>query len=494
MFFRNDVKVVVTIVLYLSILFLCFASYWYNYYSYHIKIDIRYERLITAFSMCYFFILIIVSTIKKNFFWFILPFVILTVPNAVNSVFPGIYLAPEWDRGNASFSFISHIDIYFFTHIINEHIKKKKNVLFVDKNIGRLSWLAFFLGIVLILRAIVAILNREDYLLIINGAYQFRYLALLLLFSSQLFSLESTKLFLMGLLFSIPLLALESIVSTFLSGGVFFGELKSGNFANNVFGNLLAFLFVFFWVARGKVIESNFYYNIILTLLFIMILSTGVRGAILSTLVGFISFYFVVRISIGRLLLIFFITIILAYLIYILLDLNYLFSYLFDLSQSFQLVLEKGYGSAGISIDAENSSLITRVAIWKGTFAMAIDNWVLGIGTGQWNYLKIEYGIPFTVLLDPHNDYLNFICLYGFLVGTLCSYFFYFKSIGYVLFNKIKSENINPYYIALFSMSVSSLTNANTNKHQVFMMVAIFLVLGLHYQSKQRSSKFLKDR
>jgi O-antigen ligase len=468
---------------YVAFIVLCLFTYTLNILENTSLVEFRHERLITIISLAYFCGLLLCSITSIRAFWFILPIVIITVPNAVNSVFPGFFLTHLGEKGNASFSFISHIDIYLITNFIVQSVNRKYSIKLKLDGFYLMAFLTLLLGIGLLYKSFEITINAQDFIFVLNGAFHFRYLFLILLFSYQLKDNAFEKAFIQGLLLAIPLLAVEAFSSTLLSGASLLGELKSGNFANNVFGNFLAFLFVFFLIINKNYCLNKFFYRTIQILLLCLVIMTGVRGAILSLFLGLLAYLVFVRITPFKIIYYFIISILIAVATITLLDLWPFIYYFADLFTSFQIVIDKGYGSEGIKIDSENSSLITRIAIWKGTFLMAVDNWFFGVGASQWNFLKKSYGIPFKVLLDPHNDYLNFFCLYG-ISGLIFIYCLYIKPMLYVFLNKL-SKNINPYNIALFTLSVSSLTNANNSKHQVFIIVIIFLILSRLFEQKQ---------
>ncbi|GLX86653.1 hypothetical protein tloyanaT_29060 [Thalassotalea loyana] len=475
---------------YFVLVVLCSGSYLINSYEFNSLIEFRYQRLITIASLSYFFLLTLLSLRSIKWFWLILPFVILTVPNAINSIFPGFYLTHVGERGNASFAFVSHIDLYFLINICARFLLPFQKKLYISSQFKALKLACFLLLVSLTINSVLAIIKNSDFLYILNGAFHFRYLFFALLFANELFDIENEKSFVNGIAYSIPLLAAEAFASTFLGGDSIFGELKSGNFANNVFGNFLAVLFVYFLSIRKVREYQNPLFIFVLFLLLCLIFMTGVRGAILSLGLGLTALYFLIRKSAQTITMYFLILLLILISLLYVFDLLWIFDYVGELFESFRLVIESGYGTKGIKIDESNSSIITRIAIWKSTIYMALDNWVFGIGSSNWNYLKAEYGVPFKVLLDPHNDYLNFICLYG-VTGFLIIYLLYIKQVIYVIFSRIKGA-INPYRIALFTMSVSSITNANNSKHQVFAMVSVFLILA-YVVTIRNHFQFLKE-
>lgn len=470
---------------FLSFISLCAFSYGINIDSE--LLEFRYERLISIASLTYFILLLLVSFKSIKAFWFIYPFVILTVPNAVNSVIPGLLLTHIGERGNASFAYVSHIDFYLISNILINIYRRKLCIKSSERGNTQLLFLCTFLGVGLLINSVYEVLRDNDYIFILNGAFHYRYLFLTTVVAYQLKAPRVEVSFVNGLMLAIPVLALEAFVSTYLGGANLIGELKSGNFANNVFGNFLGLLFIFFFVLDKGMTFSPMFHRITVLLLLVLLIMTGVRGAMLSILIGLLAYFILIRITPLRIFS-YVITCFLALLALVVgLDLLHLFDYLVVLFNSFEIILAQGYGASGVVVDENNSSLITRVAIWKSTVLMTIDNWLFGVGASQWNFLKESYGVPFKVLLDPHNDYLNFFCLYG-VPGLLFIYILYVKPSLYVLNSNLKSR-INPYQISLFTLAISSITNANNSKHQVFAIIITFIILSIVFNEKLNKEK-----
>ncbi|KAB0302367.1 O-antigen ligase family protein [Vibrio fortis] len=159
-------------------------------------------------------------------------------------------------------------------------------------------------------------------------------------------------------------------------------------------------------------------------------------------------------------------------------------TYWLDFSRSITNIYNSGYGSENIKIDETNSSMLTRFTIWFASIRMFFDNFVFGVGFGQWNFLKTDYSIPFNVLLDPHNDYIFYFVSYGFISGFLFVHMTYLRAIIYVIRTRRCIQAINPYYYALFGLSISSLTNANTSKHQVAVIVSSLIMMASFYSKE----------
>ena len=131
--------------------------------------------------------------------------------------------------------------------------------------------------------------------------------------------------------------------------------------------------------------------------------------------------------------------------------------------------------SDGYIYDEDTSSLRTRVVLWDITAEMIKDNFLLGIGNGEWNYIKYDYGSPFDVLLDPHNDYLSYIVNYG-VIALFIVFFFYVFPMYKVVFIKREGDVFIAFVSFVIPLAISSFANANTLKHQVFALFGFILL------------------
>ena len=90
-------------------------------------------------------------------------------------------------------------------------------------------------------------------------------------------------------------------------------------------------------------------------------------------------------------------------------------------------MIEFGYNTELLRLNYESSSITTRFLLWLSSFDMICDYILIGVGTSNWNYLKTEYGIPFNVLLDPHNDYITILTYYDYQLVRY-SFIFYTRN------------------------------------------------------------------
>lgn len=115
------------------------------------------------------------------------------------------------------------------------------------------------------------------------------------------------------------------------------------------------------------------------------------------------------------------------------------------------------------------SSVRTRMALWQASLAMFADRPVVGVGWGQWNWLKAQYGVEFDVLLDPHNGYL-WALAEGGVVGLIVVY-------GGLLGFLLWLRPTLPLFGVLLAL-VLELSNANLQKPLFAVLIAILLALA----------------
>jgi O-antigen ligase len=88
------------------------------------------------------------------------------------------------------------------------------------------------------------------------------------------------------------------------------------------------------------------------------------------------------------------------------------------------------------------SELQARFVVWSISLEMVNTHPLLGIGPGQWNYLKYDFGsMPpwMTTILDPHNGYLLYSSEAG-LISTFIYYSILFVSVrnGFKAYKRLK--------------------------------------------------------
>jgi len=79
-----------------------------------------------------------------------------------------------------------------------------------------------------------------------------------------------------------------------------------------------------------------------------------------------------------------------------------------------------------------NNTYGSRFIFWRQTLTMAFDHWLFGVGAGQWDAYKLQYGVWFTYI-HPHNDFvrnfaelgiIGFLLFYAIIAIAFMSFFF----------------------------------------------------------------------
>ncbi|HET8986421.1 MAG TPA: O-antigen ligase family protein, partial [Trueperaceae bacterium] len=126
------------------------------------------------------------------------------------------------------------------------------------------------------------------------------------------------------------------------------------------------------------------------------------------------------------------------------------------------------------------SSVRTRLTLWEASLGMFSASPIVGVGWGQWNWLKAEYGATFAALLDPHNGYLwamaeggviGLVTVYGTLVGSMVF-------LGQTL----------PVFGVLLALVLET-SNANMQKPLFAVLIAVLLALAWHARHLRRSAR-----
>ena len=412
-------------------------------------------------SIIYFLFLCSLSIKNRALLFFSLPLCLITVPNAINDINIGYMMGPVWEFNTSSFSFFTHIDIFLWLSIIR-YSEKIKNFLRNDIII-----IAIVFFCIQIATNLINYINSDYLGSYLTGMYQVRYLFLLIMVTGIYRHDVHFKHLYFGVLFSSIILIVESLVTTYLVGSG--SRLTSGNFGINVYGNFLAAIAIFLYMGE-KILFINLFQKIIIfisiILIAIAILMTGTRGAIISFLISIIlSFIFVKKnnssfiLQFSKKLLIASVAIIMVIQI---------IQYLNEFSS--QEINNDSY-----VYSEESSSLRARYLMSEMSISMIEDNYLFGVGNSIWNRLKYEYNTPFSILLDPHNDYLNYIVSYGVLLGSCIIFFIYIYPL-YITFtrNHFALKNIHPFSLFILTISISSISNSNTAKHQVFAFSILF--------------------
>jgi len=457
---------------YVSILILSAASYLPFSDVTDNLVFFRYDRWLAAASLLYFCCLLVFAFGNIKRFCLALPLVLLTVPNAINSLFPSILLGPVSDYSNAAFPFVTHVDIYFIFGLFNlARVRFIASSLNIDALI--LAMMFFFMAALIFI-----VFSAGDITRYVNNAFHIRYLAGVYLLHTIFSIAENRSAVLNGLIVALPIILLECVFTTVVNGYSFFGHFSSGAFANNVLGHFLAFASVLLIFTRNIEYESSLLSDIVIILTLMGLALTGVRGAYLSFSMCLVIVFSITHISRKVLsLLVPFVVFGLVMLAVLVLDLDYWAEFL----TSVFYIIENGFVAENIRIDDTVTSMFTRVTLWIATIQIYLDNIWFGVGFAQWNLLKADYGVPFRVLLDPHNDYLFYLVSYGSVIGACFFWLVFIKPIAYLFRGSIGAK-LNPYSCAILCFGFSGLTNACSSKHQIFAFVLVISFFAVFYQ------------
>lgn len=476
---RPSASFVAVACMYGAILLLSGVSY-FSFHEFQLNsVVFRYDRWISLLSLVYFFGLMVFSFGSIRRYCFVTPLVILTVPNAVNSYFPAIYLGPLTDMTNATFPFVTHIDVFLIYGLANLTLSKTDSLSWYHERIDVfvVAMTAFYL-----LAVFATFFISGDITRYLNNAFHIRYLALFYLLHKVFITRPNREIFLKGIIIAMPIVLIESSVTSLLNDYSFYGSFSSGNFANNVLGHLLAFVTILLIFGRNREYSSTFFSDLVVFSVFIGMLLTGVRGAYLSFVLCLLCTYVLTRLSFRNVIVFFVIFLaIVVFTISRFIDIDYWDDFIYAVTYIFQ----NGFDAYAIKIDPTTTSIFTRVTLWIATTKMYFDNLLFGVGFAEWNMIKAEYGVPFRMLLDPHNDYLFYLVSYGSVLGLGFLWFIYLKPIIHFIKKASNSFVVNPYYYALFGFCFSGLTNANTSKHQVFALVLMIAFFAVFREKEQ---------
>lgn len=429
--------------------------------------------LLEFFAVVIFIIVLAISLLKFENYLTALIFIIFGFPANVNNLFPGIPLGLEDEIGSSSFPILTHIELFLIFGILRYYNLKL--------NCNNFYSAPLTLIVLLTLSYAANIFKSNDELefgLMVAGSYQIRILILFLFILSFDFkSLDLQKVIVDGLKLSLVFLFIESSLYTFLNGRT---SLTSGSLGVNTFGNILAAIGLYFLVMRlntGKKYRINYFW---ITLPILMSIGTGTRMSIIAFLFGFLIYNF---------------PIFKLRLINILVLLSSVFIYYFlapDKFNIFQLInaelityVFNDYSESGLSgfRTDDNSSLITRLLLFRTSINMIFDNFFLGIGAGKWNYLKNEYGFLIPVLIDSHNGYLSAFSQYGLIAGSLFISFIMIKPV-FLFSNFSKVDNLYLLGSIPSVMLIAEFSNSGLFKIQVFSLLT-FIAIVLYIQNKR---------
>ena len=134
------------------------------------------------------------------------------------------------------------------------------------------------------------------------------------------------------------------------------------------------------------------------------------------------------------------------------------------------------------------TSLVTRISIWKSSYEVAMDNFLIGVGSSDAqkelinHYRETDQRFLTKYGFITHNQFLNFFIKYG-IIGLICCFIYMF----YPLYLSIKTKNIIIFCFFL-NFFISNITDDYLNKFDGLVYTAlwysIFTCYYLNYKVK----------
>lgn len=431
--------------------------------------DISNAGGILLISACIFLGVTVYGLSSQKRYWSVLPIIALSVPNAVNDIFPSVPMGVSTAYEMPDFSYITHIDIFLVLGLIKFGKRPATD---------KLSFYLIIVSCILLSSYLISSAISPHPEVALMGGYQLRYFIFLVLLFTFCRPTDYLKNFHQGIIVGVILLIIESIIFTTLIAKS--DRLTSGNFGVNTFGHILSAVAVYIIFSKEDKIKK--------LLLLIGILSaciaSGTRFSLISLVASIIGTYFFTSGKITKKILILVVGPLISLTILL----------MTPQGQSIAMGLTSALGSSvslqNVSRTDDSSSIITRLILWSGTLRMIADYPIFGIGPAVWSYLKPIYEIPFEGVLDPHNDFLNIIAAYGIPAALLFIYTIHIKPF-YMSAKKLAKQNIPEikcFFAFNFSLLVSGISNAALWKHQVILLF-VFSGLTLMHLSTPSNSR-----
>jgi len=445
--------------------------------------------ILGVLSVLLYSLVLIICAIKRDLFFFFLPFIILAFPNVINDFLPSFMMGPVMESRVASFSYITHIDIFLIYGLCILKNHKIQNLTILN-----LSDFLIFVPIISLFFISTVILSISNDLLSLFaiGNYQIRYIFLFILYLLQIkLNISDFRNIIYGLSFSLFFLLIESSFFTLANGR---DHLISGTLAANVFANITAAITLFFVFINPKQYKfPKLYFQSIklftIIIGFLILILNGTRMAMLSFFLSGLIYYLITSFKVKNI--IQFLTRMFGYgfLFFILI----LISLQFDKFRSiitifFDLI------NFNIKLNEDTASLFARLHMYKVSLNMILENWIIGIGPGRWNFLKYDYGFQTmgtlltNTLLDPHSDYLSYISQYGIFGLVMISFILIKPALKYLK----NPRDLTSYFgLIPFTLLISGLTNSNTLKHQVFATISMIIFIVHQNFLISKSDRFI---
>lgn len=126
---------------------------------------------------------------------------------------------------------------------------------------------------------------------------------------------------------------------------------------------------------------------------------------------------------------------------------------------------------------SQESSVRTRLQLWETSATMFRQYPVTGVGWGQWNWRKAEFGFDQKVLLDPHNGYVWLLSEGGLAVAAAA-----LLAIVVLLWRAPRSA----FYLVFVLILLLEVTNANVQKSLYSVLAALIIGAMLAQRSRRR--------
>ena len=166
--------------------------------------------ILGVLSVLLYSLVLIICAIKRDLFFFFLPFIILAFPNVINDFLPSFMMGPVMESRVASFSYITHIDIFLIYGLCILKNHKIQNLTILN-----LSDFLIFVPIISLFFIATVILSISNDLLSLFaiGNYQIRYIFLFILYLLQIkLNISDFRNIIYGLSFSLFFLLIESSI------------------------------------------------------------------------------------------------------------------------------------------------------------------------------------------------------------------------------------------------------------------------------------------
>lgn len=420
----------------------------------YLNYDIHFENvnINTWISLVYFLMLFTCGmTNGESYFWKVLPFAVISTPNAINDLWPSEFIAGGYDV--PTFSVFTHIDIYLLFGVF----------CFCDFN-KKIRCGHFCLMFFCVLFFALTIINVFfiGVGLSLFGFFQIRYFFLLLILVLFANPYPYQQYILRSFCLCLILVVFESFIFSVLHFNDIDYRLTSGNFGVNSYGHILASGFVLLLLQRSLI--SNRYLWYLLCLLFFSALAaTGTRFSLL-VVIGGVTVLLMIKKFKWKFFLPAVVIVFCALFLFSMLSTS-LTENISDIKYS---LLNPDY----ISVTPDTSSMITRLILWNGTLNMIRDYSFLGVGPGGWAMIKNIYGISFNSVFDPHQDILNYIVMYGSPLGLWLYYYLFINPHIQVFRYREKINHLTYAWLSIITcFLIAGLSNAVTWKHQITVLV-----------------------